>query len=183
MIHCDHFPNIYVYPLFASSILFVMQATKDCALLPAQSIVSMCLATDLRLFIYSLITTEVLPGWKLLVCMIMSSNGNIVRVTGPLCGESTSHQWIPLTQASDAELWCFLWSRPEQKVDNRNAGDLRCHHADYDVTVMRMTKIHIISDGSLHEFSNLASDWLAAQPPANQNPGLKILYSFYSPGF
>ena len=25
------------------------------------------------------------------------------------------HMWIPLTKASDAELWCFLWSAPEQK--------------------------------------------------------------------
>ena len=24
------------------------------------------------------------------------------------------HRWIPLTKASDAELWCFLWSSPEQ---------------------------------------------------------------------
>ena len=26
----------------------------------------------------------------------------------------TSHQWIPLIKASDAELWCFLWSASEQ---------------------------------------------------------------------
>ena len=26
-----------------------------------------------------------------------SSNGNIFRVTGPLCGEFTGHRWIPLT--------------------------------------------------------------------------------------
>ena len=26
-----------------------------------------------------------------------SSNGNIFRVTGPLWGEFTGHQWIPLT--------------------------------------------------------------------------------------
>ena len=26
----------------------------------------------------------------------------------PLWGESTGHRWIPLTNASDAELWCFL---------------------------------------------------------------------------
>ena len=38
-------------------------------------------------------------------------------VTGPLCGEFTGHQWIPLTKASDAELWCFLWSAPEQTVE------------------------------------------------------------------
>ena len=30
------------------------------------------------------------------------------RVTGPLCGEFTGPRWIPLTKASDAELWCFL---------------------------------------------------------------------------
>ena len=38
-----------------------------------------------------------------------SSNINIFRVTGLLCGKFTSHLWIPLTKASDAELWCFLW--------------------------------------------------------------------------
>ena len=43
--------------------------------------------------------------------MMTSSNGNIFRVTGPLCGEFTGHRWIPLTKASDAELWRFpLWS-------------------------------------------------------------------------
>ena len=46
--------------------------------------------------------------------MMTSSNGKIFRFTGPLCGEFTSHRWIPLTKASDAELWCFLWSVPEQ---------------------------------------------------------------------
>ena len=38
------------------------------------------------------------------------------HVTGPLLGESTAHMWIPLTKASDAELWCFLWYVPEQTV-------------------------------------------------------------------
>ena len=46
--------------------------------------------------------------------MMTLSNGNIFRVTGPLCGEFTGHRWIPLTKASDAELRCFLWSAPEQ---------------------------------------------------------------------
>ena len=48
--------------------------------------------------------------------MMTSSKENIFRVTDPLCGEFTSHRWIPLTKASDAELWCFLWSEPEQTV-------------------------------------------------------------------
>ena len=33
--------------------------------------------------------------------------------TGPLCREFTGHRWIPLTKASDAELWWFHWSGPE----------------------------------------------------------------------
>ena len=46
--------------------------------------------------------------------MMTSSNGNI---TGPLWRESTGDRWIPLTKASDAELWCFLWSAPEHTVE------------------------------------------------------------------
>ena len=44
------------------------------------------------------------------VHMMTSSNGNIIRVTGHLCREFTGPRWIPHTKASDAELWCFLWS-------------------------------------------------------------------------
>ena len=52
---------------------------------------------------------------SLLVCFVMmtSSNGNIFRVTGHLCGD----RWIPLTKPSDAQLWCFLWSAPQQTVE------------------------------------------------------------------
>ena len=53
-----------------------------------------------------------------------SSNGNIFRVTGHLCGAFTSHRWIPSTKASDAELWCLLWSAwMNGWVYNREAGD------------------------------------------------------------
>ena len=47
--------------------------------------------------------------------MMTSSNGNIFRVTGLLCEEFPGHRWIPHTKASDAELWCFLWSRQLSK--------------------------------------------------------------------
>ena len=40
----------------------------------------------------------------------------IFRVTGPLRGESIGHRWIPLTGASGAELWRFLWPAPQQTV-------------------------------------------------------------------
>ena len=75
---------------------------------------------------------------KLSIFMMTSSNGNIFRVTGPLCGEFTCHGWIPLTKPSDAELWCFLWSVPWMNgwVKNREAGDIRRHRAHYDVIVM-----------------------------------------------
>ena len=70
--------------------------------------------------------------------MMTSSNGNIFRVTGPLCGEFTGHRWIPRTKASDAELWCFLWSAPwiNGWANNREAGDLRRQCVHYDVIVM-----------------------------------------------
>ena len=60
-----------------------------------------------------------------LTFMITSSNGNGFRVTGLLCGEFTVHRGIPLTKASDTELWCFLWSAPWLNgcVNNHKAGD------------------------------------------------------------
>ena len=55
---------------------------------------------------------------------------------GLLCGEFTGNRWILRTKATDAELWCFLWSAPEYFwVNNREAGDSRCHRAHYDVTL------------------------------------------------
>ena len=49
--------------------------------------------------------------------MMMSSNGNIFRVTGALCGEFSDHLWIPRTKANDVELWGFLWSAPEWTIE------------------------------------------------------------------
>ena len=45
--------------------------------------------------------------------MMTSTNGDISRVTRHLCGEFTGPRRIPLTKASDVELWCFLRSAPE----------------------------------------------------------------------
>ena len=41
--------------------------------------------------------------------MMRSSNGNIFRVTGPLCREFIGQRWIPHKKASDAELWCVFF--------------------------------------------------------------------------
>ena len=83
-----------------------------------------------------------LTGWHESIrihYMMTSSNGNIFRVTGHLCGEFTGHRWIPPTKASDAELGCFLWFAPwiNGWVNNREAGDFRRHRAHYDVIVMK----------------------------------------------
>ena len=60
------------------------------------------------------------------------------RVSGPLCGEFTGQQWIPLAaKASDAELWCFFicaWTNGW--ANYRDAGDLMRHCAHHGVTVM-----------------------------------------------
>ena len=53
---------------------------------------------------------------------ITSSNGNVFRVTWPLCGEFTGHRWIPLTKASDAELWFFLDLRLNKRLGKQSWG-------------------------------------------------------------
>ena len=64
-----------------------------------------------------------------------TSNGSIFRFTGPLWGESTGHRWILLTKVSDAELWWFLWSAPEQTAEQTIESPVIYVH--YDVIVMR----------------------------------------------
>ena len=35
-------------------------------------------------------------------------------------GKPTGHRWVPLTKASDAELWCPLWYMPEQTLEKHS---------------------------------------------------------------
>ena len=76
--------------------------------------------------------------WGWIPHMITSSKGNTLRVTGPLCGEFTDNRWIPRPKASDAQLWCFnlICTWINGWVNNREAGDLRCHGTHCDVIVM-----------------------------------------------
>ena len=47
------------------------------------------------------------------------SNGNIFRVTGPLCREFTGHRWI--TKASDAEFrWAFFYLRLNKRLSKQS---------------------------------------------------------------
>ena len=69
--------------------------------------------------------------------VVMSWNGNIFPVTGPLCGEFMSlvnsphkGQWCRAFMLSLIYTWINGW------VNNCEAGNLRCQHAHYDFTVM-----------------------------------------------
>ena len=74
--------------------------------------------------------------------MMTSSNGNIFRATGPMCGEFTGHRWIPCTKSSDTELWFFFdLCLNKAWVNNRETGDLRRHPDHYDIIVMS----HVLS--------------------------------------
>ena len=78
-----------------------------------------------------------LPGGASEIIMMMSSSGNIFLVTGPLWGESIGHRWIPLTKASDAELWCFFDLRLKKGwANNRDDDDFGPNRVHYNVPVM-----------------------------------------------
>ena len=61
-------------------------------------------------------------SWFNAASMVTSSNGSIFRFTGHLCGEFTGPRWIPRTKASDAGLWCFLWSTSDKRLSKHSWG-------------------------------------------------------------
>ena len=69
--------------------------------------------------------------------MMTSSNGNIFRVTGSLCGEFTGRRWIPphKGQWRGALMFSLICAWINACVNNRETGDLRRHRAHYDVIV------------------------------------------------
>ena len=70
-------------------------------------------------------------GWLYIIQnMIMSSNGNIFRITGPLSGEFTGHRWIPLTKVSDAVLDVFYDLRMNKLLSKQSWR----HRAHNDMT-------------------------------------------------
>ena len=71
--------------------------------------------------------------------MMTSSNGNIFRVIGPLCGEFTGPGEFPTQRPVTRSFDVFFYLRPNKRLgNNREAGDLRRHRAHYDVNVMLM---------------------------------------------
>ena len=77
--------------------------------------------------------------------MRTSSNGNIFRVTGPLCGEFTGHRWISPHKGRwrGVLMFSLICDWINGWVNNLEAGDLRRHRAHYDATVMIHDQIHL----------------------------------------
>ena len=67
-----------------------------------------------------------------------SSNGNIFRVTGHLCGKFTGHRWISHTRPVTRSFDVYFDLHPNERLskNNREAGDLRRFLVHYDVIVM-----------------------------------------------
>ena len=91
-----------------------------------------CVTSLLSIFTYGTVNLVIMSSGN---TMMTSSNENIFRVTGPLWGKSSGHRWIPLTDASDEELWCVLWSAPEQTAEQTIETPV-IWEAHYGVTVM-----------------------------------------------
>ena len=71
-------------------------------------------------------------SWPTNYNMMTSSNGNIFRVTGHLCGEFTGD-----AQRRGALMFSLICTRINGWVNNREAGNLRRHSAHCDVMVMK----------------------------------------------
>ena len=120
--------------------------------------------------------------------MMTSSDGNIIRVTGALlalCAFS-GHRWIPLTKASDAELWFFslICAWTNGWANNRNAAELRRHGAHYDVIVVTSMNVLLLSkcfspSWTQREYRRICSHNGAGILFMNTN--FKLTFAFFSP--
>ena len=109
-----------------------------------------------------------------IIYIVTSSNGTIFPRYWPFVREFTDHQWIPLTEASDAEFRCFLWSAPwiTGWVNNREAADLRRYRAPYDVIVMTCVwRVHSRTSAKTHWTLNIMAKFLPTF--SNAFPSLK----------
>ena len=118
--HIHRRPVYYVFNLVVPKVILAL-LSAFVFIIPADSgeKISYAITILLAFFIFLLLLSDTYHPHKALVhcsvrhLMMTSSNGIIFCVTGPLCGEFTGYRWIPLTKASDEELWYFLWSAVE----------------------------------------------------------------------
>ena len=84
--------------------------------------------------------------------MMTPSNGNIFRVTDPLCGKFTGHRWIPVTKARDTEI---IWFFPNEV--NWEYYVMRIFNAIYKYDIDMYIYLFTINHYVLHLFSSLTS--------------------------
>ena len=82
--------------------------------------------------------------------MMTSSNGNIFHVTGHLCGEFTGPGDFPHKgQWRGALMFSLIYAWINDWVNNRKAGDLRCHLGHCYVDVMNYFYLEMVRPLSL----------------------------------
>ena len=101
-----------------------------------------------------------------LYIMMTSSNGNIFRVTGPLCGVFAGHRWFAPHngQWRGALILSLICAWINSWVNNRESGDLSLSH--YNVTVMVL--VIILSLLVRHVFIHLNIDRVYKSPGVKQ---------------
>ena len=102
---------------------------------------------------------------QLVLMTMRSSNENICRLTGSLCGEITGDRWIPLIKASDAELWCFLdlrldkqlskkskrwWFKTPSRPISRRCNAYKCQHDKRWTIVCKCRRCDVNSKDRIH---------------------------------
>ena len=76
--------------------------------------------------------------------MMTSSNGNIFRVTGHLCGEFTGPGEFPAQRPVTRSFDVFIDLRLNKRLSkNGEAGDLRRHRGHYDVNVITSANLEM----------------------------------------
>ena len=96
----------------------------------------------------------------------MSSNGNIFRLTGHLCGQFTGPRWIPHKgQWRGALMFSLICTRINCWVNNGEVGDLRRHRAYYDVIVMCWPSNRRSRDISNNSFDLVCLEYFLAPAP------------------
>ena len=102
--------------------------------------------------------------------MMTSSNGNIFRVTGPLCGGFTGHRWIlsHKGQWRGTLMFSLIFAWINTCVNNREASDLRRHRVHYDVIVMNWIPGSVASLSLSRDHTAVIIQWVhVASRPFN----------------
>ena len=95
--------------------------------------------------------------------MMTSSNGNIFRVTGPLCREFTGTGEFPTRRPVTRSFDVFFDLRLNKRLSKQSCCDLRRYRAHYDVIVMTHWDVVITQssiDGLVQERRNYIANAL-----------------------